>query len=242
METTVLLPETKTVKYLPYFLTKPKDLISLSKEYKEQVPILLNKKRKHPYGPILYKRIQNDGSILSKILNGFVKDFCDNGFTFVSNETFNVLCEEEQKTFIRTDNVLGWIPFLLSPSAVEMNPYENHICGETEKFFVFLTESKEVFKKCSGETHKATICLRNGGTKKKIIDCKIILVNESNIEIEQYRSVLYENGNCISTTLGKTEKVILFAGPEFYLQKSDVTLGEEHNISPYDGGKCSGEL
>lgn len=234
MKTIVQSPKTETVEYLTYFLTKSENLITLKKKYtEEQVPILLREKIKKPYGPILFKRIGHK----SKTLNGAVRDIVDNGFTFISNETFDGVHEEEQKIFVRTDNVLGWIPFFPSPSAQEMDPYENHICKETEEYFVFLANAKKLFEKCTKETHKATLILRHQGNRREIIDCKIIRVNESNVEVEQYCFAVYENGNRISTTLGKIHKVILFVGPEFYLQKSTATFGVQHTISPYDDGK-----
>ena len=230
-------PEKRVVEHLAYFLTKAENLIALKKEYREvQVQSLLNHIREHPSGPILFKRIGHN----SKTLFGKVENITEGGFWIISNESFTSsgIYEEPQKNYVRFDNVLGWIPFLPSTLAEEMDPYENHICKETKDCFIFLAEAKELFRECLHETHKATICLRYyGSNKKETIDCRINVVNESNLNIEQYCSKTYKNGTIVSVACTKQERTILYIGLECYIQKTEITFGEEHNISCSDDGE-----
>ena len=219
--------ETITLEHLRfYYLTKPENLISLSERYKtKEIPLLLEYIKKNPNGcSIYFIRLGHK----PKILYGEVKDIANNGFWFESYDSFEYSGKSEQPTrsYIRTDNVLGWIPLCPPESNKEnnFNPFTEHICPETEDYFEFLEEVKEFFEKCLSKKHKATLCLRYSDGSKEIIDCEIIEVNKSNVLVSIFQLRRYNRGQIIHEDLTKNEKNILYISAENYLQRCDVSL------------------
>jgi len=233
METKDKTPEPVVVEYSSFYLTKINDLISLTSEYRERyVPELLEHLKKHYNVSILFKRM----GYKQKILSGRCENITETGFTFITNESFDseTISEEEIAHYVRFDNALGWVPFKQTDLAEKTEPWENPVSEKTKAFFASLAKMKPLFRECLECPHKTTISLRFKENKKEIVDCKILEVNESNVVIEQYRSTTTNEKGTSSYTLGKLNKVVLYVGPEYYLQKTEVTLGVEHDIPPFD--------
>lgn len=228
-------------EYFRYYFTLPKHLMILNKEYLTLANKLISHLKENPQGKVLFKRLMEDGNIQEKTIEGKAIKIKENSFSFISADSLegNVLYENLHEIHVRTDNVLGWVPFL---PGEKLNPFENREDEETKDFFDFLKRAKVLMSEYLNIEHSAILCFRLDDGGKEIIDCEIREVNGSNVKILQKRLVFIKRKRSKPGLSSEEEKVvnlytgeknILFLSPEKFLQKVELFPGK-NNISPFD--------
>jgi len=231
------LTSSVVVEFLDYKSVEPADLITLGKQYenhKDEFVSLLKKMQGRNGFIFKTVRVGNDGKLIWKERVGTVQKITDEGFTFLPRIDGMKEDEEVGTSLIRFCNVLGEIPMLLSTE--EISPFE--FGCQFENYLDFKRKARELLEKTIGETHSLKIHLRygsdypqrNGG---EIIECEIVKVHQSNVEINQLRSYL-GSGENLCLDLYQGPKIVKFINPKFYIWKFEYLQGIKNRISPFD--------
>ena len=232
MNTTTEVKEA-IIEYNDYLFTKSKDLIKFSEEYQSHIPRLLEfvKKREGGHVRLPFVRMNTDGSLMKKTMNGLVKKVENTSFIFSVKETLDdVTYEDSRDIFVRTDNILGAIPVM--PGEEDMNVFENSPTETTLKYFSFLEKTKKLMISCIGVTHAATLYWWYD-EKYKVGNYKtegqIVKVNKSNVE---YDCVRVCAPGCIDIT--PHSEISRFIAPYKYLKGFGAVFGVSHQINACD--------
>lgn len=220
----------------------PAELMTFSKEYTEHIILLKNYIAKNINKNInlLIARMNTDGELGEMMeFSGLAKELNGNLITIESakDPVTRILSDELHNYVIRTDNVLGVLPFL--PSGRDINPF---ISAENESsltFLDFLTRSRNLLKTCLGQTHHVELIFEtkiNGKKGEEIFECEIQKVNKSNVEINQIKKGLYINGGS-SITVGSFDNIVPFRTDTKFLKKITIYYGSKLKVDPYDDGE-----
>ncbi len=221
----------------------PVELVTLSQEYIDHSIILKEYLLKNigRSVKILTARMGTNGELGEKLeFSGLVKKIEGNLITFESarDPASGMLSDELHTYVIRTDSVLGVLPFLHSGKGI--NPFADAKNEASTIFLDFIRNSRNLLRTCLfRQTHYAEIFFQtetNGLRADEVIECEIKHVNQSNVEIKQIRKVLHANGGK-SITLGNFETVLPFRTNTKFLKKIIIHYGSKLKISPYDDGE-----
>ncbi|MFA5095480.1 MAG: hypothetical protein WC447_02370 [Candidatus Paceibacterota bacterium] len=231
---------TVTIEYNNYLSTEPEELIRLNNEYKRHVPELLAfvKKNEGNFVKLLFTRMNPNGSIIRNIVKGIPLEVQNTSFSFFTSETLDksVFYVDPQKIFVRTDNVLGFIPSL---PKTEIYPFENN-SEKTLDFLKFLRKTKKLLLSCVGTVHAATIhwwynkkhkLFREGDYR---VEGFIRKVNKSNFEYDHFRTIAYINKEDWYVDVIPRYEIDRFIAPDRVPRKIVVAFGVHHHINPCD--------
>lgn len=220
----------------------PSDLVTFSPEYMEHIILLKDYFSKNigKVANILVARMENNGEVVfKKKYSGLIKSVAGNLITVESakDPASGMLHDELQEFVIRTDNVLGLLPFLASGRNI--NPFidsENEISLD---FLDFIKRSRNLLKTCLEQVHYVELIFHtemNGISGNEIVECEIKHVNKSNLEVNQIKKILHANGGK-SITLGNFQTVLPFRTDTRFLKKIIIHYGSKLKINPYDDGE-----
>ncbi len=220
----------------------PIELMAFSQEYLNHTEMFKKYISKNINKTVhfLIARMNTDGELGEKLeFSGLAKELNGNLITIESakDPVTRILSDELHNYVIRTDSVLGVLPFL--PSGRDINPFidsENEISLD---FLDFIKRSRNLLKTCIGQTHHVELIFQtkiNGKKGEEIFECEIQKVNKSNVEINQIKKGLYINGGS-SITVGSFDNTVPFRTDTKFLKKITIHYGSKLKISPYDDGE-----
>jgi hypothetical protein len=227
------------VEFSEYESVEPKDLISFSREYNENLNVLVSTIRSANDKNITLSiaRIESDGGWGKKDITGSVKDPSDLNFIFVSNHDFYGTYDYKKETLIHFNNVLGDVPML---PTFTFCPYEVDDLDSQKSYFLKLEEMKELLKSSIDAAHSAKLFYRfdknhtNYRENGFVVECEIKEVNKSNLKIFHLRTSSFggEENSLVDLTQG--DKVQRFISPNCFLYKVSVSWGLKNKINLCD--------
>ncbi len=220
----------------------PIELMAFSQEYVNHTEIFKKYISKNINKTVyfLIARMNTDGELGEKLeFSGLAKEINGNLITIESakDPVTRILSDELHNYVIRTDSVLGVLPFL--PSGRDINPFADAKNEASTLFIDFIKRSRNLLKTCLEQTHYVELLFHteiNGKNGNETIECEIEKVNTSNLEAKQIRKILHGNGGK-SITLGEFSTILPFRTDTRFLKKIIIHYGSKLKISPYDDGE-----
>lgn len=227
------------VEFAQYESVEPKDLISFSREYNENLNVLVSTIRSANGKNVTLSiaRIESDGGWGKKDITGSVKDPSDLNFIFVSNNDFYGTYDYKKETLIHFNNVLGDVPMLATSTFC---PYEVNDLEFQRSYFLSLEGMKELMQKSVGTIHFAKLFYRfdeNHDNYRKngfVVECEITQVNKSNVKISHLRTYSFGGEETSFVDLSQGDKIQRFVSPNCYLYKVSIARGVKNKINLCD--------
>lgn len=236
-----VLPE-KIIDFKNYKFIESSDLLKLSDEYvfhqqNELVPVL--KKNNNKCFKLIIARMENDGNWGKKTVTGKICDVSDDGFSFFTSSDYYEDYEKPIKKFISFKNVLGDVPMLID-APDDMNPFKFNQIFPLVYYFKKLEKMKKLLESCVGIVHHVKLFFRYDEKHHDLregnffMDCEILKVNKSNVEIKHLRSFAFLDINKSYVDLVPRNQIQSYISPECYLWKIAVSFGSVCKINPHD--------
>lgn len=234
----VLTTNKVVVEFPNYEFIEPAELITLSKEYKNRKAEIIDvlRKNKGRLMSIFIARMQHAGMWGKKKITGTVYSVSDNQFTFITNEDYYSKYENNIELIINFENILGNVPLLLSMEEVIPFKFGKKFDG----YLKFKREIRCLLKKEVGVAHSAILYFRYGKDNflrregNFHIECEILKVNRSNVEIRHSKSLAFINKNNHYLVTGEYEMVKNFVSLDCYLWKVVISPGIKSLSNSFD--------
>lgn len=235
-----LLTHPVVIEFPDFKSIEPEDLITFSNQYETHRSEIISTLRliqdKSGFN-LMTVRVGHDGQLKWKERTGMVRSVTDDGFTFISRIEGEGVKDDDhgEKTYIRFHNVLGEVPMLSSMHLATPFKFGGQLTG-------YLAFQKKVKNLLVGEVNSARIFLRYGKDyprrkNGKILECEILKVNKSNIEIKFFRGDAGEEGHrSIELSPGR-KKIVRFITSKFYISKIQYSKGIKNTINAFDEGE-----
>lgn len=231
------------IEFPDFKTVEPSDLIIFSEQYEvhrsEIISTLKAIQDKSGFN-LMTVRVGQDGQLKWKERTGTVRSVTDDGFTFISQIGGEGVKDhdEGEKADIGFYNVLGEVPML--PSMHLASPFK--FGGQLTGYLAFQKKVKNLLSVKVGEINSTKIYLRYGKDYPrrktgKIIECEILKVNRSNMEIKFFKSDTGENvTRCIEISPGR-KKIVRFITSKFYISRVECSPGIKNTINAFDEGE-----
>jgi hypothetical protein len=209
---------------------KPLDLFDFSLEYKNYVSCMKEnfEQNEGKSMKIILCRLDGEGNVKKKMINGIMGKSHKTFFTFFSNEDFHNCYDYEKELTVHFDNIIGDVP--LTCSGKDINPFRINR-HNFSLYFNRLSEMRELLKNNIGKKCTSYLDFKHQDRTVRI-ESKILEVNRSNIKILHIKT---KSGKMID--LIPRIEFIKLVTPIYYLSHvfiSDSELGATNSFDDYD--------